>query len=321
MMYKCPQAGIDNFRPIDRSKGRPGYLVARVADGKMTLSRPNADHAGLRVVKFDLPQTVVDRDFILVPITIANDGEEYCDNINIAVKAQGETEFTDRYVELVNLPKGREISFEIDLNLPRPIGTHYIMLRDINGRVLDGPRTLVTEAADAYTLEPASQLTVEEATSNHVKASIDVKNSGSKDFNGYVYYRIKVGNQTWATDMTQPVSIPVGETRTVTISTPFEGRADVEYTLTVYSLNAETAEAQAQCVATFKMGTVTAIDDLNDDSIDISAGDGVISVRGADNVAVYNVAGTLVSTAPVTRLPRGIYIVVADGISRKIVVD
>ncbi len=321
MMYKCPKAGIDNFRPIDRSKERPGYLVARVADGKMTLSRPNAGHAGLRVVKFDLPQTAIDRNFIIVPITIANDGEEYCDNINIAIKAQGETEFTDRYVELINLPKGREITFEIDLNLPRPIGTHYIMLRDINGRVLDGPRTLVTEAADAYTLEPASQLTIEEATTNHVKASIDVKNSGSKDFNGYVYYRIKVGSQTWATDMTPPVSIPVGETRTVTISTPFEGRAGVEYTLTVYSLNAETAEAQAQCVTTFKMGTATAVDDLNDDSIGISVNGGVMTVSGADNVAIYNVAGALVSTAPVTRLPRGIYIVVADGSSHKIVVD
>ncbi|MBQ9466129.1 MAG: hypothetical protein IJU62_04035 [Muribaculaceae bacterium] len=69
------------------------------------------------------------------------------------------------------------------------------------------------------------------------------------------------------------------------------------------------------------MGTATAVDDLNDDSIGISVNGGVITVSGADNVAIYNVAGALVSTAPVTRLPRGIYIVVADGSSHKIVID
>lgn len=323
MMYKCPKSGIDQYRPIDRSDACPGYLVARVADGKMTFSRPNANHKGLRVVKFDLPLTVVDNDYIIVPLTIANDGEEYFDELNIAVKAQGETEFTDRYSEQLSLPTGREMTIDLVIPIPRPVGTHYIMLRDVNGRVLDGPRTLVSEAVGTYTLVPASQLTMENAsvTSGVVKATIDVKNSGAKDFNGSLYFRITAGGQTWSDNMTAPVSIPAGATSTVAISTPFEGRPGVEYTLEVYSLTAETPEAQEQSKTTFKMGISTAVNDLIAAKCDISVEGNLLTVDGATNVAVYNVAGTLIGSTPIMRLPRGIYIVVADGITRKVIVD
>lgn len=323
MMYKCPQAGIDQYRPIDRSQARPGYLVARVADGKMTFSRPNAGHKGLRVVKFDLPTTFVDNDFITVPLTIVNDGEEYSDEINIAIKSPGESEFTDRFSEVMSLPTGREMTLELVFSIPRPVGTHYIMLRDINGRVLDGPRAIVTEAADTYTLAPASQLTLEDVnvTSGVVKATIDVKNNGAKDFNGSLFYRITTSERTWASNMTAPVSIPAGATATATISTPFEGQPGMEYTLELHSLTAETPEAQAQRKATFKVGVNTAVTDINAGKFAISVNGDLLTIGGATKVAVYNVAGALIGTAPAMRLPRGIYIVVADGVTRKVAVN
>jgi hypothetical protein len=59
---------------------------------------------------------------------------------------------------------------------------------------------------------------------------------------------------------------------------------------------------------------------LNSDAVKVSATAGTITVTGAKRVAIYNTAGALVSRNAATRLPAGVYIVVADGKSHKVIV-
>lgn len=59
---------------------------------------------------------------------------------------------------------------------------------------------------------------------------------------------------------------------------------------------------------------------LNSDAVKVSVTAGTITVTGAKRVAIYNTAGALVSRNAATMLPAGVYIVVADGKSYKVIV-
>ena len=54
--------------------------------------------------------------------------------------------------------------------------------------------------------------------------------------------------------------------------------------------------------------------------VSVKAGKGTIEVLGAQNVAIYNLAGVKVSSKASANLPAGIYMVVADGKTSKVVV-
>lgn len=56
------------------------------------------------------------------------------------------------------------------------------------------------------------------------------------------------------------------------------------------------------------------------DDVSVRVDGNVLTVEGASQVAVYSMNGQLVSTASVSRLPKGIYVVRADSRSRKIVI-
>lgn len=64
----------------------------------------------------------------------------------------------------------------------------------------------------------------------------------------------------------------------------------------------------------------TAVTSVNSDAVKVSVSAGSISVTGAKRVAIYNMAGALVSTGNDVRLPAGIYVVIADGIMHKVAV-
>ena len=66
--------------------------------------------------------------------------------------------------------------------------------------------------------------------------------------------------------------------------------------------------------------TSTAIDNVNGDAVKINVTAGAIAVDGAKHVAVYNMAGALVGSGSQVSVPAGIYVVIADGHMRKVVV-
>jgi hypothetical protein len=65
---------------------------------------------------------------------------------------------------------------------------------------------------------------------------------------------------------------------------------------------------------------VTAIDQINGSGVKVNVASGTINVAGASNVVIYNTAGALVSSKPTAQLPAGVYVVVADGKSYKVIV-
>ena len=64
----------------------------------------------------------------------------------------------------------------------------------------------------------------------------------------------------------------------------------------------------------------TAISNVSNDGVKVSVNGGTIHVAGARSVAIYNIAGALVGSKAATMLPAGVYVVVADGKSFKVIV-
>ena len=64
----------------------------------------------------------------------------------------------------------------------------------------------------------------------------------------------------------------------------------------------------------------SAVSNIADNRVGISVAGGVLTVTGAKHIKVYNTAGALVSTSAITRLPVGVYIVVADAKCQKVLV-
>lgn len=65
---------------------------------------------------------------------------------------------------------------------------------------------------------------------------------------------------------------------------------------------------------------VTAINSVTNEAVKVSVNGRTIDVAGASSVAIYNTAGALVSRNATTMLPAGVYVVVADGKSYKVIV-
>lgn len=63
----------------------------------------------------------------------------------------------------------------------------------------------------------------------------------------------------------------------------------------------------------------TAINNVVNDAVNVSVNGRTINVAGASSVAIYNTAGALVSRDAATMLPAGVYVVIADGKSYKVV--
>ena len=64
----------------------------------------------------------------------------------------------------------------------------------------------------------------------------------------------------------------------------------------------------------------TAISNVINDAVNVSVNGRTINVAGASSVAIYNTAGALVSRDAETQLPAGVYVVIADGKSYKVIV-
>lgn len=64
----------------------------------------------------------------------------------------------------------------------------------------------------------------------------------------------------------------------------------------------------------------TAVTRVNSDAVKINVTAGTIAVEGAKRVSVYSMTGALMGTGCNVRVPAGIYVVIADGVMRKVAV-
>ncbi|MDO5772390.1 MAG: T9SS type A sorting domain-containing protein [Bacteroidales bacterium] len=95
-----------------------------------------------------------------------------------------------------------------------------------------------------------------------------------------------------------------------------DGISEAEPLLNVkFTLNVTKADAPTLLVT----GT-TGAEKVAKDAVKVAVNGGVISVAGAENVAIYNAAGALVSTSAQANVPAGLYIVKAGKNVRKVIV-
>ena len=95
-----------------------------------------------------------------------------------------------------------------------------------------------------------------------------------------------------------------------------DGISEAEPLLNVkFTLNVTKADAPTLLVT----GT-TGAEKVAKDAVKVAVNGGVISVVGAENVAIYNAAGALVSTSAQANVPAGLYIVKAGKNVQKVIV-
>ena len=263
-MYKSQQMGINQYRPYDHSSATTGYWNAHVADGKMTFSEAHAGIPHLTAASFDYPAEVGDNTFFNANIILGNSGDEYNGPISVSIKKEEEPEYTDYFTAQVNVPKDGNVLVKCEIFAPRGAGSYQMVIRDKDNNVIDGPRTLVVTPNENYELQAVSQLTVGDyyMSPDNVTATVDIKNVGTGDYVGPIYYKILEGYSERLLGATDVMKIAAGETRTVNFSTTFEGQPFTEYIFNAYPLKGEDQLSKAPFQLKFD---TTGIDDINTD--------------------------------------------------------
>ena len=90
-------------------------------------------------------------------------------------------------------------------------------------------------------LEAVSQLTVGDyyMTPDNINATINIKNIGTGEYVGPIYYRVMENGNNRLKGNSEIVKIAAGETRTINFKTVFEGLPDTEYNFNVYPIKGE----------------------------------------------------------------------------------
>lgn len=181
--------------------------------------------------------------------------------------------------------------------------------------------------SSGYSLDIQSQLTptAHSMPSGNVTGTATLVNNGTGNFVGTIPYMIlnRQANDVLLTDETPMVSIPAGQSVMVNIASTFEGTPGMTYGMCLRSIDAPSEYNIWGNTAQFVIATSTStgIDAVGEQNVDIHANQGVLTVSGASRVAVYSITGQLMGTGSQQRLPRGIYIVVADGTPHKVVMQ
>lgn len=338
LMYKLQEEEESSkYRFYDNNHLKPDYITLHVKDGKVSYSIPTAPGTGLKVAKFEYPVPVGDNSYFPATLTFTNDAAEYYGDFYIFTKAankttnqgEGEEDGDDEakeqelHTSRIDVPTDGEITLNLILFAPRGAGDYEMVVRDEAGNTLYGPCTLTVAPSDGYVLEAASQLTTESyyMRPDNVNAHIDIRNSGEQDYTGCISYDIRDNGVKRASGISDVITIPAGETRTVNFKTYFEGQPDVEYNFYLFNIKNETAEDLERITAPFMLTDKTSgIDRIAGSKVNVSSNGNVVTVEGARHVNFYSVTGALVATGNSCTLPTGIYLVVADGTVHKIAV-
>ena len=257
LMYKCETAGVDDYRPYDHSPLTAGYVVAHVENGTMTFTKPKVGNPQLKVASFEYPEFVGDNSFFNAKLIFTNSGDEFYGNIHVAIKDNAEPEkgFVNHFTALVDVVKGQEVPVQCTIFPPRGVGNFEMVVRDDDGNIIDGPRTLVIKESDGYQLEAATPLSAESYYMywQDIKANVELLNSGEKDFVGTIHFEIDQNGHKKGSGYSDVVVIPAGEKRVVNFKTELEGQPGLVYDMMIFNVKRDTDEEKERITTSFML--------------------------------------------------------------------
>ena len=299
------------WHPIrDQYVGYPNYLNMNVADGTATFAYPdyfclNADQLTLE------PETYAGK-LTKINAHITNDGDvNYLGEVQtLLLDAKTGRKVASGTTQKIDLAPGDDITIDfIDAFSVEP-GEYLLTIVDDDERhICNSQNIIVKTAPDAATVTPAEQLAFKGKTD---KDNLDITariKCTAGFYSGYAYFFIL--NESGAVQEgcldPQYFSVKEGETTDVRFSGPFEnGVEGTTYTATIllydgtnYSILAPREMSTCQ----FTLGTATGIQSISEASI--------------HNAEIYTIDGKRVQNTDINSLPKGTYVIKADGRSYK----
>ena len=327
LVYKCPAAGVNEYVPYNCSSNDVAYLNAKVQDGIMYFYK-EAAASSLQVTKMDFPARVGTSSSISLAATVHNTGKEYCGNIHYLITPADQPQVTKCSVEqMIALPEGKDAVSRMNIVTPDTPGDYSLWVMDDNNKVIGGAYALQVVASANYFIVITKQISIPNyyMSSGEVTATAELFNAGSGAFFGNVPYMISnmSDGTIEETALTDIVEIPAGATVKVNIVSKFEGTPGPVYQIALRQIGAADSDYATwgeEVAFEIKAQADTGVDDISAEPIGVSINGRTVTVSGARDVAVYNLAGAVLGKGPVHTLPAGVYIIVADGTARKIAV-
>ena len=322
LFYKCPEAGVSEYRGYTHNEHVPAHIDVEVKDGVMHF-RPQQATCDLAVTAIDYPKQVGTSSHVSLSATVRNNGAEYLGYIHYDITRDGQT-VSRATGQMLALATGGEVLTRTVITAPATAGDYELKVSGTNGALIGGPYQLKVVESSGHTLDIQTQLapTAYSMPSGNVTGSAVLVNNGTGDFVGTIPYMIlnRQANDVLLTGETPMVTIAAGQSATINITSTFEGTPGLTYGMCLRSVDAASEYNVWGEIAhfTIEAGPSTSIDRVSDPFVTVTAAHGLLTVSGASRVAVYNITGALMGTGSQLRLPSGAYIVVADGTVHKV---
>ena len=300
------------------------HLIAIVEEQYILLLTPDAPVESAEAANVSLISTPYAGENFQVKATITNNGSgEYIDEVFAAIVAVGGTEILSNSNPIaVDILGGDATELTFTLPAPEGTGSYELVIASLNANTMLSERLpiTVTEApSGSLSFSMARPLTVSNANNVtaddlHFSASITC-NSGFYGNQIFAYVFPEDGDDNVGY-LTTDLYIGEGETRNVTLSGSIEGlEVGRTYTASLYYLIAgyylQAISQSSNNIATFTVGALTPVDGISDDA-------------QPHDISVYNLAGRCLlrqhaTTADLSQLAPGTYIIKANGKTKKVV--
>ncbi len=300
------------------------HLIAFVENNYILFFTPDAPVESVEASDVSLLSTPYAAENFQVKATITNNGSgEYIDEVFAAIVAVGGTEILSNSNPIaVDILGGDATELTFTLPAPEGTGNYELVIASLNANTMLSERLpiTVTEApSGSLSFSMARPLTVSNANNVtaddlHFSASITC-NSGFYGDQIFAYVFPEDGDD-YVGYLSTDLYIGEGETRNVTLSGSIEGlEVGRTYTASLYYLIAgyylQAISQSSNNIATFTVGALTPVDGISDDA-------------QPHDISVYNLAGRCLlrqhaTTADLSQLAPGTYIIKANGKTKKVV--
>ena len=238
LMYKEPTS-MSNYLAVPHGPTFAGYISAKVENGVMHFSVPEAPAGDLMLYNFSAPDCIGTGSPFNVNATIVNQGDEYYDNVYFAIFKDGETEMIADGIQ-VDIKKGGRVSFKSSLTAPSQPGEYELVVLDKNLSRIGTSLTLqvVNSSNENLTIVTPLQVYDFYMEVDNVGGTAVIGNSGTVDYVGPIQYMIlnDDGSSVRQSGNTDVVTIPAGGSQEVNIKTVFEGIPGLTYNLCLRNL-------------------------------------------------------------------------------------
>lgn len=296
----------------DEYVGYPNYINLKVNDGKLVFSSP--DYFCLNADKVDLPQEIYSGKLSKVDTHIKNEGDvNYLGEVQVAIlnKQTGRI-VTKGTTSKIDLQPGGDISLSLIDKFNLTPGEYYLTIIDDDERHICNSKEIkvLAEPEETAEIEIADPLSYDGVlTKDNMNFTAHI--TGKKSvYSGYAYFFIL--NESGAVQKgcldPQYFMVKEGETVPVKFSGLFENGVDgTTYVATILLYDG----ANYAYLNPIEMATCTFILGSDPTGIDKPTVSGVVPI------SIYDINGRRISHTDLNSLPKGIYIVKANGKSYK----